>query len=435
MPFPFMKHSEVTVSRRGKISRRDLLRCLPGAAVTLASLRWTDLVSAQAAVLRKRGKACILLWMQGGPSQFETFSPLENHPNAGETRPMATSVPGIQIAENLPHLAATMEDLCIIRSVTSKEGSHPRATYLLHTGYLPNPSVQYPAFGANVSHQLAETAAELPGYVSIGRNLGNAVGGGILGVSYNPFVMRDPRQRPDNTMPRTESDRFRRRLQLLGQMDEQFRRRGAIQEADDHQALYARAAEMILSPDMAAFDVQQEPAKVHEAYGDTAFATGCLLARRLVEAGVTFVEVNLGNWDTHQNNFVQSRDLCGQLDQPFAQLVRDLKQRGMLDDTLVICMGEFGRTPRINPRAGRDHYPRAFSVALAGGGVRGGQVIGTVEHDGSAVKDQPVTVPDLFRTFCAALGVDADREHATSLGRPIKIADEGEIVPGILGMA
>lgn len=433
MDSKFVKHTNVSIGSAGVVSRRDVLRCIPAVTVAAASLRWTDLLCAQSEELRRQGRACIVLWMQGGPSQFETFSPLENHPNAGETKPISTSVAGIQIAENLPLLAASMSDLCLVRSMTSKEGSHPRATFLLHTGYLPNPSVRHPSFGANVANQIGDASAALPSYVRIGRNFGNSAGGGILGVEYDPFVMTDARRPPDNATPLTKEDRFRRRLKLLGALDDQFRYRGGLQEATNHKKLYARASRMMLSSDMAAFDIQREPEKVREAYGDTSFAAGCLLARRLVEAGVTFVEVNLGNWDTHQDNFNQSRELCQQLDRPFAELIRDLKSRGMLEQTLIVCMGEFGRTPRINPRAGRDHYPRAFSVAIAGGGVRGGQVIGSVQRDGSAVKDQPVTVPDLFRTLCAALHIDADHENSSAMGRPVRIADDGEVIPGVLG--
>ena len=433
MTSKFIKQTNVAICSAGVVSRRDILRCIPAVTVAAASWRWTDLLCAQSEELRRQGRACIVLWMQGGPSQFETFAPLENHPNAGETRPISTSVAGIQLAENLPMLAASMEEVCLIRSVTSKEGSHPRATFLLHTGYLPNPSVRYPSFGAHVANQLGDATTALPSYVSIGRNRGNTSGGGILGVEYDPFVMSDPRRPPDNTTPLTEQSRFQRRLKLLGELDDQFRFRGGRQEATNHKKLYERASRMLLSPDMATFDIEQEPAKVRAAYGDTSFGAGCLLARRLVEAGVTFVEVSLGNWDTHQDNFNRSRELCAQLDGPFAALLRDLKSRGILERTLVVCMGEFGRTPRINPRGGRDHFPRAFSLALAGGGVRGGQVIGSVERDGSAVKDQPVTVPDLFRTFCAALHIDADHENSTAIGRPIKIADNGKVIPGVLG--
>jgi hypothetical protein len=205
------------------------------------------------------------------------------------------------------------------------------------------------------------------------------------------------------------------------------------QEIVDHQKLYRRASRLVLSPHMQAFDIEQEPPRVREEYGDSPFAAGCLLARRLVEAGVTFVEVNVGNWDTHQDNFERSRELCGQIDRPYAQLLRDLRQRGLLDTTMVIWMGEFGRTPRINPRAGRDHYPRAFTVALAGGGIRGGQVLGETDKGGESITDRPVTVPDLFRTVCHGLLINADIENMSSIGRPIKIVDGGEVIREAFG--
>ena len=190
---------------------------------------------------------------------------------------------------------------------------------------------------------------------------------------------------------------------------------------------------MILSPRMEAFDLSKESDKMRDAYGRTQFGAGCLLARRLVEAGVTFVEVNQDGWDTHDDNFNRVPDNNGTIDQPMAQLITDLKQRGMLDRTLVIWMGEFGRTPRINARGGRDHYPRAFNVALAGGGIRGGQVIGETDAGGVEVTERPVTVSDLFRTIYTTLGIDADHENMSRIGRPIKIVDGGEVVSELLG--
>jgi uncharacterized protein (DUF1501 family) len=189
---------------------------------------------------------------------------------------------------------------------------------------------------------------------------------------------------------------------------------------------------MVLSSDMRAFDLSQESAKVRESYGEGQFAAGCLLARRLVEAGVTFVEVTSNGWDTHDDNFARSKRLAGEVDQPFAQLLRDLKARGMLGKTLVVWMGEFGRTPRINPRGGRDHYPRAFNAVLAGGGIRGGRVIGETDAGGNAVEERPVTVPDLFQTICTSLAIDPAKENISGIGRPIKIVDGGEPVKELL---
>ncbi len=429
---PIHRQTDVFVNRRGLIKRREFLRTIATTGVAAGTVSWTDLVTANAGELRNRGMSCILLWMQGGPSQFETFSPKPDHENGGETKAIGTSVAGLEVSENLPQIAKSMNDICLIRSMTSKEGSHPRATFLLHTGYLPTASVKYPSFGSMVAHQLGNPEFDLPSFVRIGQARGFG-GGGLLGVDYDPFVMSNADRLPDNTELTTGKDRYRRRLGLLGKLEGEFADRGAQQEVGDHRKLYDRAAKLVLSPQMKAFDVDQEPESQRKAYGTSQFASGCLLARRLVETGVTFVEVSAGNWDTHDNNFERSRQLCQQIDQPIAALLHDLKQRGMLDKTLVVWMGEFGRTPRMNPRGGRDHYPRAFSVALAGGGVKGGQAIGSTDASGVDVSNHPVTVSDLFRTLCHSLSINPDHENMSSIGRPIKIVDGGEVIKEVFG--
>ncbi len=424
-----IRQTQATRRSDGGWRRRDFLRWLPPLAVAAGGLTWNDWLLAQAPQLRQQGKHCILLWMRGGPSQFETFAPLDRHANAGETSSIATNVAGIRIAHTLPRTAKAMDDICLIRSMTSKEGSHPRATFLMQTGYLPNPSVRHPSFGAITAERLGDVAQQLPSFVRIGGRANLAgPGAGLLGVEYAPFVMRDPSRPPENTTPTTAVDRFQRRLEMVERMDRQYRRAGARQEATDHTKLYQEAASMMLSSDMQAFDIEAEPTSLREAYGEGEFAQGCLLARRLVEAGVTFVEVELGNWDTHRDNFSETTRLCQQMDQPYATLLADLKSRGMLDKTLVIWMGEFGRTPRINARGGRDHFPNAFSVALAGGGVRGGQVIGEVDRSGNEVIKRPVTVQDLFQTFCHLLAIDPAHENIGNAGRPLKIVDGGTAV-------
>lgn len=411
--------------------RRDFLRACAGAGAA-SLIDWRSHLRLEAAELAKQRRHCILLWMQGGPSQLETLDPKMGHANGGETKAIDTSVPGIQLAENLPHLAKVMSDVCLVRSMTSKEGSHPRATYLLHTGYLPAPTVKYPTLGSIVGKELGDPDFELPHFVRIGRAR-SSDGAGLLGVGYDPFNLSEANRPPDNTAIPSTTARYQKRLGLLGQLEAGFESAGGQQEVADHRKLYDKASKLILSPKMEAFDVQRETAATREAYGSSEFGTGCLLARRLIEAGVACVEVTLGNWDTHDNNFERARSLCEQLDQPYAQLIADLKQRGLLDRTLIIWMGEFGRTPRINPRGGRDHFPRAYSVALAGGGVRGGQVIGQTSANGEEVKDRPVEVPDLFRTFCHGLGINADRENMSSIGRPIKIVDGGKVIPEVFG--
>ncbi len=254
-----------------------------------------------------------------------------------------------------------------------------------------------------------------------------------MGVDYDPLVMQAAGRPPENTSLGSSPARFQRRLGLLEQLQADYANQGGKQTVADHQKVYAQAARLVLSPQMTAFDIAQEPQRMKDAYGTSPFGQGCLLARRLIESGVTFVEVSLGNWDTHQDNFNRTRTLCGQLDQPFAALLDDLKQRGLLDSTLVVWMGEFGRTPRINPNSGRDHYPRAFSAALAGCGVKGGQVVGGTDAGGDNVQGKPVTVNDMLRTICHALGIDANKENMSSIGRPIRIVDGGEVVPQVFG--
>jgi uncharacterized protein (DUF1501 family) len=422
---------DLSFHRRG-LARRDFLRAIPLAGLAAGTLSWRDTLAARADDLRNRGMACILLWMQGGPSQFETLSPKPGHENGGETKAIATSVPGIEISENLPALAQSAGDLCIIRSMTSREGSHPRATYLMHTGYLPTASVKYPTLGSHVAHQLGDRAAELPNFVRVGGGRDGSAGG-LLGVEFDPFIVNNPGVLPANTQPGTTKQRYQRRLNLVERLDGHYAQAGAKAEVADHQKLYDKAARMVLSPKMRTFDVTAEPPAVLEAYGESNFGKGCLLARRLVETGVTFVEVTLNGWDTHENNFERCKTLCGTMDRPMAQLIADLKDRGMLDTTLVVWMGEFGRTPRINPRTGRDHYPRAFNVALAGGGVKGGQVIGRTDEGGTSVADRPVGVSDLLRTICHGLKIDANHENMSSIGRPIKIVDGGEVVKDVFG--
>lgn len=426
MTMHFKHHADVAVDRRGGLMRRDFLRAIP--AMAAGAVCWTDLVSLHAEELKRRNMACILLWMQGGPSQFETFSPLAGHANGGPTKAIPTSVSGIQIAENLPKTAEMMDDICVVRSMTSREGSHPRATFLMHTGYLPTASVQYPTLGSIVAHQLEDPAFDLPSFVRIGGRFNNGGGGGLLGVQYDPFAITEAGRLPDNTQTATSEQRYERRLSLLHRLEEDYAAAGGRQVVEDHRKTYDGAARMVLSPRMDAFDLEREPASVRAAYGDSQFSNGCLLARRMVEAGVPMVEVGAGNWDTHQDNFTRVKELCGRIDQGYAQLLRDLKDRGMLDRTLVIWMGEFGRTPRINPRGGRDHYPRAFNVALAGGGIKGGQVIGSTDKTGESVADRPVNVADLFRTFCQSLHINPDHENMSPIGRPIKIVDGGESV-------
>jgi uncharacterized protein (DUF1501 family) len=297
----------------------------------------------------------------------------------------------------------------------------------MHTSHLPIAGVKFPALGAVVAHEVPKPECELPPFVQVGR-LPGLVGGGYLGTAYDPLVINGAGRAPDNTRLSTDETRFRTRIGLM----DRLQLASGMPGVADHRKVYEQASAMVLSPRMTAFDLAKENDATRELYGRTQFGDACLTARRLVEAGVTFVEVMLGGWDTHDNNFERSRTLCGQLDRPFAALLGDLADRGLLDSTLVVWLGEFGRTPKINPRNGRDHYPRAFSAALAGSGIRGGQALGKTDAGGDAVKERPVTEKDFFHTVYRALGIDGAKETMTPIGRPIKYVDGGAAVEELL---
>ncbi len=388
----------VATGRSGVIGRRDFLRGISAAGLAAGTLNWADLMTARADELRRRGMACILLWMSGGPSQFETFSPRPDHPNGGSTKAIPTAVPGIEIADGYPQLARAMKDVAIIRSMTSKEGSHPRATFLMHTGYVPSASVKYPSLGGLVAHEIGDPKSDLPSFVRIGNGARAGGDGGFLGVECDPFSMNNAGQTPNNATLTTDVERYHRRMDLLNRLETDF---GATarDEVADHRKQYERASRMILSPSMKAFDLGQETDAMRTAYGQTQFGNGCLLARRLIESGVTFIEIDLNGWDTHLDNFNKTKELAGQIDGPMAQLIADLKQRGRLDSTLILWMGEFGRTPTINPRGGRDHWPSQGVQRPAGG--RRNPRRASDRPDGQignrnrfAARDDPRSVPD-----------------------------------------
>jgi hypothetical protein len=416
---------EVAISRHGAVSRRGFLRFLGGGALGWAGLSYFDRLAVHADELRRQGRACILLWMAGGPSQFESLDPKPGAETQGPTRAIPTAVPGIQLAEHWPRLAHVTGELAILRSMTSREGNHGRATYLLHTSYSPSGGVVHPGFGAIVARELARTDFDLPSFVSI---QGPSVGPSFLGVRYAPFVVNDPNRPPDNLSVPVAERRFQRRLRLMRDLERPFAASGAGALVRDHQTLYEQTARLVLSPRGRGFDLDREPARLRDAYGRTPYGQSCLLARRLIEAGVPIVEVQSSGWDTHGNELETLRRLIPPVDQGSAALIADLKARGLLERTLVIWMGEFGRTPRINLQAGRDHYPEAFSLYLAGGGIRGGQVIGATNRTGTAVADRSITVQDLFCTLYHSLGINPRRENESNVGRPLAYVEGGQVV-------
>jgi uncharacterized protein (DUF1501 family) len=380
--------------------------------------------------MRKNGMACILLFMGGGPSHLETWDPKPDVEAGGETKAIDTAVEGIRIAHYWPKVAQQTKNLAIIRSMTNTEGEHQRAQYMLHTGHAPAGGVRHPTFGTAVANEIAPENFDLPCCVSINQAPQGIPGSGILGPAVAPFVVADPNTMPANVvLPRGVNDaRFARRLELLKQMDKDLADNVGKPGVEEHQTIYGAASRLVRSPNLKAFDLTQEKEAVRDRYGRTSFGQGCLLARRLVEAGVTYVAVYMNSWDTHRDHFSRMKRLAGDADPGFAALIEDLRDRGMLERTLVIWTGEFGRTPRINPSGGRDHYPKAFNLALAGAGIKGGQVIGATNADASVVKERPVRVPDLFCSFCHALRINPRKENQSDDGRPIKIVEGGEVV-------
>jgi hypothetical protein len=336
------------------LSRRSFLRRIVAGSFGLGMLGWKDTVTLHAEELRKRGMACVLLFMRGGPSQFETFDPKPGTTNGGPTKTISTAVSGIQIAEGWSNVAKGMQDIALIRSMTNKEGEHQRAAYQLHTGYVPSGSAKYPSLGSVVASELGPQGFALPHFVSIG-NRATTIGSGFLGMHFAPFVVANPAQMPNNLpLPQgVKNDRFNRRLGLLDQLEGDFAEAGGGPRVHEHKALYANTAQMVTSPRLQAFEIGRESDEVRDRYGRTAFGQGCLLARRLVDEGVTFVEVESNGWDTHDDNFERVKTLTQAVDPGFAALVGDLKERGMLNRTLVIWIGKSaGRRGSTRAREG-----------------------------------------------------------------------------------
>jgi hypothetical protein len=437
------------------LTRRDMMRLSWAGLVGASTLPWLEAMANDVKPAAKR--ACILLWMNGGPSQTDTFDLKPGHANGGPYKEIATSVPGIKISEHLPKLAQMADHMAIIRSMSTKEGDHGRATFLVRNGYLPQPPVRYPTLGSLVAKELGDPQAELPNFVSISpyRNLNpDAYSPGFLGSQFAPLLVGEARPGADGESDGDDygltvsdidapagvsTEMVSARLGILNSLNDRFIGNHPDAPAVGYRTAYDRAVRLMRSPAAKAFDLDQEEAAVRDAYGRNRFGQGCLMARRLVERGVPFVEVTMGGdnglgWDTHSDNFETVKQLSGMLDPAWAALMRELKERGLLESTLIVWMGEFGRTPQINGNKGRDHFPAAWSTVLAGGGIRGGQVVGRTSDDGMKVEERAVTVPDLLATAFRALGVDPAKQNVSNVARPIRLAaPEAKPIEEILG--
>jgi hypothetical protein len=413
---------------RTESSRRDFLK-FAAAGASFASLSgWLNLLAARAAESSGRTpRSCILLWMEGGPSHIDTFDMKPGTAGGGEFRPIATSAPGIEISEHLPKLARQMHHAAVIRGMSTNQGAHGPARYFMHTGYKEGVGgLVHPSLGSIVSAEIGREDFPLPNFVAVGGKFG--YGAGFLGVRHQPLLVADPSKGVESLNPAVSTPRFDRRVGLLEEMEHGFLRTARTDVGGDHNQTYNRTVTLMRSKEARAFDLSGESSRIRAAYGESEFGKGCLLARRLVETGVPFVEVFSPGWDTHRDNFKRVKTLSEGIDGPMAALIADLESRGLLESTLVIWMGEFGRTPRITTNAGpagRGHYPRAWSTVLFGGGIRGGQVIGKTDKEGSEVIEHPVNALDFLASVCTILGVDYTKENQTPIGRPIRIVDKG----------
>jgi hypothetical protein len=409
--------------------RRDFLRWS-----SLAGVSWLtplgQLLARAAEQKKETAQSVIVLWLAGGPSQLETFDPHPGREIAYGTGAIHTAVKGVQLAECFVQLAEQMESVALVRSLVSKEGDHERGTYFMKTGHRPEQAVVHPAIGAVICHALPDTQVDIPRHVSI-LPFKWPARGGYLGDDFDAFKIYDPAKPvPDVAARAPERDALR--LKGLEVVEDAFAqgRRGRV-EATGHQATINRSRRLMTSEQLRAFDVSQESSALRKEYGDSSFGLGCLAARRLIEVGVRCVEVTLADWDSHINNHSVHQKLNAQLDPAFAALLRDLRQRDLLKRTVVVCVGEFGRTPALNKFEGRDHWPHNFCAALAGGGIRGGVVVGESDPDGGKEPNDPVPAANLHATVLAALGIEWDKMVQSPIRRTFRRVD-GEPIRALL---
>ncbi len=406
------------------LSRRALMQGVLGVAGGGVVMNWGGLTQTALAdeVIRAK-KHCIYLFMNGGCSQFETFDMKPGRPTGGPFRPIATNVPGTQICELMPKMAQKMSDIAVIRSMRTSQVDHPGGIYLMHTGYQPTANVRFPEFGAIVAKYQGREQTDLPNFIKIFGH-GDA-GAGFLGPRYQSFGLGTEGQLPTFSGSSITADKELRRHEVRAFMEDQFAAQHKSELARMHRESYEAARRLGSAKEV--FKIDSEWEKYRELYGNSAMGRRMLLARRLVEAGVPFIEVGQSSYDTHGDNFTGHKGLLPPMEHAWAGLITDLKDRGLFDKTLIVWAGEIGRTPSINNRAGRDHYVRCWSTALAGCGVKGGVVHGTSDADGIDITDKPVTEGDFFATIYQALSIDPKIENYSGV-RPIPLAPFGSKV-------
>jgi hypothetical protein len=401
------------------LSRRALFKGTLAAAGGGMVMNWGGLTGAAAWAeeAKRQKKHCILLWMNGGASQFETFDMKPGRSTGGLFRPIASNVAGTQVCELMPKMAQKMDRIAVIRSMRTSQVDHPGGIYLMHTGYQPSANIRYPEIGSIVAKYHGVEGADLPNFIKVSSN-GDA-GSGFLGPKFQPFNIGSRGDLPPFSTSRLEPKLELRRHELRNFVEDQFAREHKTEPARMHREAYEAARR--LQNVQQVFKYEDEWAKYQSLYGDSNFGRRCLLARRLVEQGVPFVEVGQSSYDSHADNFSWHKGLVPPMEHAWAGLLTDLEQRGLLENTLVVWTGEIGRTPRINNRAGRDHYVRCWTTALAGCGIKGGLVYGESDADGVEVKDKPVTEGDFFATIYHRLSIDPKTENLNGV-RPIPLA-------------
>jgi uncharacterized protein (DUF1501 family) len=417
-----------------ELSRREIVKLSACGALGISLSGWLGFLaqhSARAAAPPGKRKSCILLWMGGGPSHIDTFDPKPGAPEEirGALKSIRTSVTGIEVSERFPKIARLMKHGAILRGMSTNEADHGRAHVVMQTGYTPGAGgVSYPVLGSTVSAELGREDFPLPNYVLIGAKGKLSVpSAGYRGPRHQALILTRPTQGTENLKPAVPADDFDDRVGVLDQLEQGFARTHPANATAAHRSTMSRAVQLMRSDRSKAFDLDLEPAASKRRYGETPFGQSCVLARRLVEAGVPFVEVVSGNWDTHVKKAADDAlGLMTQVDDGMSSLVTDLKDRGLLDSTLIIWMGEFGRTPKINRNGGRDHWARSWSTLLMGGAIKGGQVIGKTDAQGATVTDRAIGVKDFMSTVCRVLGIDYSRKIHTPSGRPIRIVESGE---------
>ena len=435
------------------MDRRHFMKHVAGYSLAaLPGLEFIRNIQANAQQLRRNNKSVIILWMQGGPASIDIWDLKPGRPTGGEFRTMRTTAPGVEISEYMPKTAEQFRHLVAIRSLTTTEGDHARGSQLMHTSYTPNPAIAFPSLGSVAAVEVPKLQGyqdiSLPNYIAIGG--ANANGPGFLGMSYAPFTVQNPGTPPENIRApqgiganeAEQVDRIRRRQRLFYEIEDQFlvtraphlasKDRARFADASKaHNDIYKKGFDLVASKEGRVFNLQSENQRLMEDYGAAGqgannFGRAAIMARKLVESGVSAVELSLGGWDTHNQTFNAHRtNLQPTLDKAMGTLVKDLVDRGMWQNTVLVWMGEFGRTPRINQNVGRDHWSRCWSIVVGGGAIKGGQAYGTTDADGHSVATNPLRVGDVFATIYKGLGIDPTTQIRDPIGRPFAIAGGG----------